>query len=233
MFKDQTKDIASGRVRLQKIWSNLRTFCQVLLDGFQWAVVDAATNRKWLFGICHFVLMPSSFLLLLLRGAASACLLSMCGTSLTRWPYMSLSAGSNSYHHIWMDAGKFWNAQAVDVSDACSCLYERDGWFGVVLCCAGSDCTTRPDQAVVEWFTRKRPFRAQVRFLFRSVTLHSFCSLVVWLRTKQMHRFQIASYEQTHVEISLFRLYFLQRDRERDRQREMIFRIGRPSWMKT
>lgn len=85
MFEDETKGIASGRVRLQKIWSNLRTFCQVPLDGFQWAVVDAATNRKWLFGICHFVLMPSFFFLLLLPpGAASACLLSMCGTSLTR-----------------------------------------------------------------------------------------------------------------------------------------------------
>jgi hypothetical protein len=39
---------------------------------------------------------------------------------------------------------------------------------------------------------------------------------VVWLRTKQMHRFQIASYEQTHVEISLFRLHFLHRDKERE-----------------
>lgn len=114
----------------------------MVFSGRWWMLLPTGNGFLESVTLCSCLLF--FFLLLPPPGAASACLLSMCRTSLTRWPYLSLSAGSNSYHHIWMDAGKFWNAQAVDVSDACSCLYERDGWFGDVLCCAGSDCTTRP-----------------------------------------------------------------------------------------
>jgi hypothetical protein len=146
MFKDQTKDIASGRVRLQKNWSNLRTFCQMPLDGFQWAVVDAATNRKWLFGICHFVLMPCFFFL------SSWCCL--CLSAKHVWHQsdpVTLPVPVHWFQFISSYMDGCWKILeckqsmcAGNVSDACSCLYERDGWVGVVLCWIRLHHKTRP-----------------------------------------------------------------------------------------